>query len=62
MSEHQKLNYIDAVKCLGKKPAKTPAAIASGAKSRFDDFIVTHILQTMNIHGTVRPETIATGV
>ena len=36
------------------KPAKTPAAIASGARSRFDDFIVTHILQTMSIHGTVR--------
>ncbi|KAI4674983.1 uncharacterized protein J4E88_007886 [Alternaria novae-zelandiae] len=52
LSEDQKLNYIDAVKCLGKKPAKTPAAIASGAKSRFDDFIVTHILQTMSIHGT----------
>jgi tyrosinase len=53
LSEHQKLNYIDAVKCLGKKRAKTPAAIASGAKSRFDDFIVTHILQTTSIHGTV---------
>jgi tyrosinase len=55
LSEHQKLNYIDAVKCLGKKPAKTTAAIAPGAKSRFDDFIVTHIQQTMSIHGTVCP-------
>ncbi|KAI4949001.1 hypothetical protein J4E91_005463 [Alternaria rosae] len=52
LSEIQKLNYIDAVKCLGKKPARTPTAIASGAKSLFDDFIVTHIQQTMSIHGT----------
>jgi tyrosinase len=49
----QKLNYIDAVQCLGNKAAKTPAAISSGAKSRYDDFIVTQILQTMSIHGTV---------
>ena len=56
LSENQKLNYIDAVKCLSKKPAKTPTAIASGAESRFDDFIVTHIQQTMSIHGTVCEE------
>lgn len=53
LSEPEKLNYIDAVKCLGKKPAKTPAAISSGARSRYDDFVVTHILQSLMIHGTV---------
>ncbi|KAH9865134.1 hypothetical protein IAQ61_009081 [Plenodomus lingam] len=52
LSVSQKLNYIDAVKCLAKRPARTPAAIAAGARSRYDDFVVTHILQTMTIHGT----------
>ncbi|KAF2848810.1 Di-copper centre-containing protein [Plenodomus tracheiphilus IPT5] len=52
LSKSQKLNYIDSVKCLAKKPARTPAAIAAGAKSRHDDFTVTHILQTLTIHGT----------
>jgi hypothetical protein len=45
--------YIAAVQCLGKKPARTPAAIAAGAKSRYDDFVVTHVQQTMTIHFTV---------
>ncbi|KAF2130944.1 Di-copper centre-containing protein [Dothidotthia symphoricarpi CBS 119687] len=48
----EKLNYIDAIKCLHSKPAKTPSAIASGAKNRYDDFVVTHIIQTYEVHGT----------
>ncbi|KAF9698144.1 hypothetical protein EKO04_003883 [Ascochyta lentis] len=52
LTRAEKLNYIDAVNCLAKKPAKTPAAIAAGAKTRYDDFVVTHIIQTLNIHGT----------
>jgi hypothetical protein len=54
LSKSEKLNYIGAVQCLGKKPARTPAAIAAGAKSRYDDFVVTHIQQTRTIHFTVR--------
>ncbi|KAF2822486.1 Di-copper centre-containing protein [Ophiobolus disseminans] len=49
---YEKLNYIDAIKCIHKKPALTPSAIASGAKSRYDDFIVTHVLQTWSVHAT----------
>jgi tyrosinase len=52
LSRSEKRNYIDAVRCLDEKPARTPAAVAAGAKSRYDDFVVTHILQTMIIHGT----------
>ncbi|KAF1917038.1 hypothetical protein BDU57DRAFT_557120 [Ampelomyces quisqualis] len=52
LSESQKRNYIKAVLCLAEKPPKTPAAIAAGAKSRYDDFVVTHIQQTMSIHFT----------
>ncbi|KAF2036232.1 Di-copper centre-containing protein [Setomelanomma holmii] len=52
LTKPEKLNYINAVQCLAKKPARTPAAVAAGARSRYDDFVVTHILQTMSIHGT----------
>lgn len=48
----EKTNYINAVQCLAKKPAKTPAGIAAGAKNRYDDFVATHINQTLFIHGT----------
>ncbi|KAH7092283.1 hypothetical protein FB567DRAFT_576707 [Paraphoma chrysanthemicola] len=52
LSKAERRNYIDAVKCLAKKPARTPAATASGAKSRYDDLVVTHIQQAFSIHGT----------
>lgn len=54
LSKKEKLNYIDAVKCLHRKPALTPSAKSAGAKSRFDDFVVTHVIQTFWVHGTVR--------
>lgn len=50
LSKQERLDYINAVKCLQKLPPKTPASVAPGAKSRFDDFIVTHIQQTLTIH------------
>ncbi|TPX07819.1 uncharacterized protein E0L32_010506 [Thyridium curvatum] len=52
LSRQEKLDYINAVKCLQSLPARTPANVSSGAKSRFDDFVVTHIQQTMTIHYT----------
>jgi tyrosinase len=51
--ESEKKNYIKAIQCIHEKPALTPAAVASGAKSRYDDFVVTHVLQTYEVHGTV---------
>jgi hypothetical protein len=54
LSKSEKLNYIDAVKCIHTKPALTDAGISAGAKSRFDDFVVTHVIQTYWVHGTVR--------
>lgn len=53
----EKLQYIDAVKCLQKLPPRTPANVSSGARSRFDDFTVVHIQQTLDIHfsGTFLP-------
>jgi len=52
LSSSEKKEYIAAVNCLSKKPAKTPAGLAAGAKNRYDDFVVTHINQTLSIHGT----------
>lgn len=53
LSRREKLDYINAVKCLHKLPAKTPASVAPGAKSRYDDLVVTHIQQSLHLHGTV---------
>ncbi|KAH6697748.1 hypothetical protein VD0002_g1531 [Verticillium dahliae] len=39
--------YIKAVKCLHSRPSKYPRSEAPGARSRFDDFVVTHVQQTM---------------
>ena len=54
LPKNEKLNYIDAVKCIHTKPALTDTGVAAGAKSRFDDFVVTHVIQTYWVHGTVR--------
>jgi hypothetical protein len=53
LTKPERRNYIDAIKCLHSKPALTPATVAPGARSRFDDFVVTHVLQTYSVHGTV---------
>jgi len=52
LSKQERKDYIAAVQCLSKKPSKTPSALAPGAKNRYDDFVATHINQTLNIHGT----------
>lgn len=52
LSKEQRSEYIRAVKCLQDKPARTPSSVAGGAKTRFDDWIVTHINQTLTIHYT----------
>ncbi|KAH7067131.1 hypothetical protein FB567DRAFT_256894 [Paraphoma chrysanthemicola] len=52
LSSAEKKDYINAVNCLAKQPARTPAGIAAGAKNRYDDFVATHINQTLSIHGT----------
>lgn len=53
LSSDERIAYTDALNCLIEKPAKTPSDLAAGAKTRYDDFIVTHINQTLTIHDTV---------
>ncbi|KAF1975455.1 Di-copper centre-containing protein [Bimuria novae-zelandiae CBS 107.79] len=52
LSKKERKAYTDAVLCLQSKPARTPSSLIPGAKSRFDDFVGTHINQTNNIHYT----------
>ncbi|KAF2109160.1 hypothetical protein BDV96DRAFT_502938 [Lophiotrema nucula] len=52
LSNKERKAYTDAVLCLQAKQAKTPSSIVPGAKSRFDDWVATHINQTMTIHYT----------
>ncbi|KAI9163137.1 Tyrosinase-like protein orsC [Paramyrothecium foliicola] len=52
ISVDERKDYIAAVQCLQSKPARTPSEAAPGAKTRFDDFVATHINQTMTIHYT----------
>lgn len=53
MSVTERINYTDALNCLMDKPTKTPTDLAPGAKTRYDDWVVTHINQTLHIHSTV---------
>ncbi|RDL39904.1 Di-copper centre-containing [Venustampulla echinocandica] len=52
LSNSERKSYSDAVLCLMSKPSKTNPSDASGAKSRYDDFVWIHIMQTLEIHGT----------
>lgn len=44
---------IAAVQCLMTNPSKLPAGQFPGAYNRYEDFVVTHMKQTLSIHGTV---------
>ncbi|KAF2754987.1 tyrosinase [Pseudovirgaria hyperparasitica] len=52
LTDSEKKGYIAAVKCLSKLPPLTPTSLETGVRSRYDDFVLTHINQTLNIHGT----------
>lgn len=46
----ERKSYIQAAQCLQSRPSRTPRELAPGALTRFDDFVVTHINQTLGIH------------
>ena len=54
LSKPDRKAYLDAVVCLFNKPSKLDSKQFPGAKSRYDDFVVVHMNQTLTIHGTVR--------
>ena len=51
-SANQKKSYIKSILCLQELPSLTPSDKAPGARSRYDDFVATHINQTTGIHYT----------
>ncbi|OMP88497.1 Tyrosinase [Diplodia seriata] len=52
LTADERIEYSNAVLCLQKKAAKTPSELAPGAKTRYDDWVATHINQTNYIHVT----------
>ncbi|KAH0144452.1 Di-copper centre-containing protein, partial [Aureobasidium melanogenum] len=52
LSPRERIAYTDAVRCLQKKTANSPASWTPGAKTRYDDWVATHIDQTLQIHYT----------
>ena len=50
LSKKERLNYIDAVYCLANKPGVTPTSEIPGARSRYDDFVGSHMQQTPFVH------------
>lgn len=53
ISAAEKKAYIAAMLCLIAKPSKLNPTQFPGAKTRYDDFVVVHMNQTMTIHNTV---------
>lgn len=52
LSRSAKEHYISSILCLMSLPPLTPPHLSSGARCRYDDFVVTHINQTTEIHYT----------
>ncbi|KAK8022411.1 Di-copper centre-containing protein [Apiospora rasikravindrae] len=52
LSDAEKIDYIDAVRCLMTKPSITPPEVVPGARTRYDDFVATHMNLTRTIHMT----------
>ncbi|KAK6844715.1 tyrosinase central domain containing protein [Apiospora arundinis] len=52
LSKTERLDYVNSVKCLQALPARTPAKVSAGTRSRFDDFVLVHIQRTLDIHYT----------
>lgn len=48
----ERVNYTSAVNCLMSLPSRYNATEYPGAKSRYDDFNVPHIAQTLTVHFT----------
>lgn len=53
LTASEKKQYIAAVQCISTKPSIIPSELCPGCETRYDDFVATHINQTLSIHGTV---------
>ncbi|KAF2170345.1 hypothetical protein M409DRAFT_64119 [Zasmidium cellare ATCC 36951] len=51
LCDDEKRDYINAVRCLQTRPSIS-GELVPGARNRYDDFVGTHINQTLSIHST----------
>ncbi|RPA83917.1 Di-copper centre-containing protein [Ascobolus immersus RN42] len=52
LSNKAKKKYTAAINCLHSKPSRYDPVEVPGAKTRYDDFVAVHIIQTQRIHAT----------
>lgn len=52
MSNEDRKSFTDAIMCLKQVPTTVDGAAYPGVKSRYDEYVATHIDMTMNIHVT----------
>lgn len=52
-SRREKKNWINSLLCLQERRPRTPSQRAPGVRTRYDDFVATHINQTVYIHYSV---------
>lgn len=50
MSAEAQKEFISALRCLKSKPGKTDQGEFPGARSRWDDIVVGHLLNVMSVH------------
>ncbi|KAK9853844.1 di-copper centre [Penicillium brevicompactum] len=52
LTANERLDYIDAVKCMNKLPPKLATSLYPGVHNRREDFVATHINYTTHIHAS----------
>lgn len=52
MSNEDRKSFTDAIMCLKQTPTSVDGNAYPGVKSRYDEYVATHINMTMNIHVT----------
>ncbi|KAK4159275.1 hypothetical protein QBC43DRAFT_272821 [Cladorrhinum sp. PSN259] len=52
MKKPEQKAYLDAVRCVMTKPAKLPKLKALGAKTRWDELVMLHQVEALQIHST----------
>ena len=50
LSSEERIAYSSAMRCMQLLPANSPSSWGPGVKSRFDDFVASHIVQALDVH------------
>ena len=52
LDDETRLEYIESVKCMHQLPSTIDPTLAPGARSRYDDFETSHIINSRVFHAT----------